>query len=98
MDRPMRPWALILGLGLVSGGCARLRTDPEPVAALPARSPDAAVPAPKAERPLSLRESVERAMQHVPALRAARARADGAAAGIDLADTAWLPRIDFVWQ
>jgi outer membrane protein len=97
MNGPIRPWALVLGLCLAAGGCARLRTDPEP-AMPPARSPEPVVVAPKPAGPLGLRDSVEQAMQHVPALRAARARADGAAAGIDLADTAYLPRIDFVWQ
>lgn len=47
---------------------------------------------------LDVRACVDFALSHVPALRTARARADATAAGIELADTAYLPRVDLVWQ
>jgi outer membrane protein TolC len=93
----MRPSLLVLGLWLAAAGCVRLRTDPEP-------APEAAVrrdippPPAKLDGPLDVHRSVELASLHAPAIRVARAQADAAAAGMDLAGTAYLPRIDLVWQ
>jgi outer membrane protein TolC len=89
---------LLLVLALATAGCIRLRSDPEPRLPAPARDAGPSAPSPKADGPLDVRNCVEFALGHVPALRTARARADATAAGIDLADTAYLPRVDLVWQ
>lgn len=93
----MRVWrrSVVLVLGLA--GCSSRAAVPDPILPAPAPVAERRDPAP-AEGPLDLRRCVDQALLHVPAIRAARARADSAAAGMDLADTAWLPRIDLVWQ
>src|SRR5258706_15655573 len=93
----MRVWILALVLCTAAGGCAGrgIVADP-PMDPAPYR--DNSPPPPRFEGPLDVRKSVERAILHAPALRTARARADAAAAGMDLADTAFLPRVDFIWQ
>lgn len=48
--------------------------------------------------PLSLNQAVEYALANYPAVQAVLARADAAAAGVDLARTAYLPRTDLLWQ
>lgn len=93
----MRAWILALGLCAAVGGCVGRRTSQEPVLEFGARSDPPIVP-PRVEGPLDVRKSVDQALLHVPALRTARARADAATAGTDLADTAYLPRVDLVWQ
>jgi outer membrane protein len=50
------------------------------------------------EGPVTLQQAVEIALSNYPSIRAARARAEAASAGIDLANTAYLPRIDLLWQ
>ena len=47
---------------------------------------------------LSLNSAVELALKNFPAIRAARARAGAADAGVDLARTPYLPKIDLLWQ
>ena len=47
---------------------------------------------------LTLNQAVDRALSNYPSLQAARAQAAAASAGIDLARTAYLPRIDLLWQ
>jgi outer membrane protein TolC len=51
-----------------------------------------------AQQPLRLEAAVDLAIANYPAVRAARARAQAAEAGIDLARTAYLPRTDLLWQ
>jgi len=48
--------------------------------------------------PVTLQQAVEIALSNYPSIRAARARVDAAGGGIDLANTAYLPRIDLLWQ
>jgi outer membrane protein TolC len=48
--------------------------------------------------PLDVQRAVATAQVHAPAIRTARARVDVTNAGVDLADTAYLPRLDLVWQ
>lgn len=50
------------------------------------------------DEPLTIAAAVEQAVGSAPAIRAARARAEAAAAGMDLADTAYLPRVDLLWM
>jgi outer membrane protein TolC len=45
-----------------------------------------------------VQRAVAAAQLHAPAIRTARARVEGANAGVELADTAYLPRLDLVWQ
>ncbi|MBI4454833.1 MAG: TolC family protein [Acidobacteria bacterium] len=49
-------------------------------------------------QPLSLSAAVDFATRNYPAIRASRARAAAAGAGVDLARTAYLPRLDLLWQ
>jgi outer membrane protein len=89
---------IFLVLGLLAAGCR-----------VPARAPDVgpegyvfhpppSSPPPQPGGPLTLEEAVRTATGSTPAIRAARARAEAAAAGMDLADTAYLPRVDLLWQ
>src|SRR5205085_3562144 len=48
--------------------------------------------------PLTLDEAVQAALDHYPAIRERRARAQAADEGIGVARTAYLPRIDLLWQ
>ena len=48
--------------------------------------------------PITLGRAVDTAMSNYPEIRAARARAEAANAGIELAKTSYLPRTDFLWQ
>jgi outer membrane protein len=50
------------------------------------------------ESPLTLPGAVELARQHFPAIKAARAEAGAAEAGIELARTSLLPKTEFDWQ
>jgi len=90
----MRVFVFLLGCGLATAGCARSRRETEPIPPAPPARADA----PPAEGPLDVRRAVATAQLHAPAIRTARARIDVANAGIDLADTAYLPRLDLVWQ
>lgn len=47
---------------------------------------------------ITLEQAVAAALSNYPEIRAARARADAASAGIDLAKTSYLPRTDLLWQ
>src|SRR5204862_3450752 len=96
--RPQMMQRLLLVLGLLATGCR-----------VPPRAPDVgpegyvfhpppAPPPPKAEGPLTIAEAVRTATESTPAIRVARARAQAAAAGMDLVDTAYLPRVDLLWQ
>lgn len=49
-------------------------------------------------QPVTLGTAVEAALGNYPSIRGARAQADSAAAGIDLARTSYLPRADMLWQ
>jgi outer membrane protein TolC len=90
----MKVYLFFLGCGLAAAGCARSRPERQPVPP----APSAKAEAPPSEGPLDVRLAVGTAQRHAPAIRTARARADVANAGIDLADTAYLPRLDLVWQ
>ncbi len=50
------------------------------------------------EPPLSMAQAVDQALRNNPAIRASQAQVSAAAAGVDLARTAFLPRADFVGQ
>ncbi|HSQ24086.1 MAG TPA: TolC family protein [Pyrinomonadaceae bacterium] len=56
----------------------------------------AQTPAP--QTPIKLAEAVELAESNYPAIRTAQAQTGAASAGIDLARTAYLPRLDLLWQ
>jgi hypothetical protein len=47
---------------------------------------------------MSLEQAVAAALSNYPEIRAARARAEAARAGVDLAKTSYLPRTDLLWQ
>src|SRR5262249_53223939 len=48
--------------------------------------------------PLSLNDAIQLAMQNYPAIKESRARAQAAEEGVDVARTAYLPRLDLYWQ
>lgn len=48
--------------------------------------------------PLTLDEVVQLALKNHPAIRESRARAEAANEGVDVAQTAYLPRFDLLWQ
>jgi outer membrane protein TolC len=98
MTDSMNARAIALGILLAASGCAEPDRPALPPPGPERRAEPAPSPPPRMEGPLDLRRAIDEGARHVPALRTARARADAAAAGIDLADTAWLPRIDLLWQ
>jgi outer membrane protein len=49
-------------------------------------------------RTLNFEEAVELALKNYPAIRAAHAQRQAAEAGVDLARTNYLPRVDMIWQ
>lgn len=51
-----------------------------------------------AQQPMNLEQAVAAALSNYPEIRAARARAEAASAGIELAKTSYLPRTDLLWQ
>src|SRR5215831_3159681 len=51
-----------------------------------------------AASPLSMRQAVESALRNYPAVTVSQEQVNAAAAGIDLARTAYLPRIDSLAQ
>ena len=71
-------------VGLAVVGCV---LSPGPVAAQPAAS-----------GPLSLNDAVQLALKNYPAIKESRARAQAADEGIGVARTAYLPRLDLLWQ
>lgn len=60
--------------------------------------PLASVPQELPKEPIEINTAVRIALDNFPSIRAARARLDSAAAGIDLTNAAYLPRVDLVWQ
>ncbi len=48
--------------------------------------------------PLSLHDAIQRALENYPAIRESRARAQAAEEGVGVARTAYLPRLDMIWQ
>jgi len=61
-------------------------------------SPGHAVAQPAASGPLSLNDAVQLALMNYPAIKESRARAQAADEGIGVARTAYLPRLDMLWQ
>lgn len=58
----------------------------------------ASVTAQETTNRLTLESAIELSLKNFPAIRAARAQAGAAAAGIGLARTSYLPRADLLWQ
>src|SRR5438552_3183617 len=48
--------------------------------------------------PLTLGDAVQLALTNYPAIKESRARAQAAAEGVGVAQTAYLPRVDMIWQ
>jgi outer membrane protein len=48
--------------------------------------------------PISVNDAIELSLKNYPAIKESRARAQAAEAGIGVARTAYLPRLDMVWQ
>src|SRR5438093_13130563 len=61
-------------------------------------SPGRVVAQPQASGPLSLNDAVQLALKNYPAIKESRARAQAANEGIGVARTAYLPRLDMLWQ
>ena len=61
-------------------------------------SPATAVAQDSQSQPLMLSAAVDLALGNYPSVRASRAQAAAAEASIDIARTAYLPRVDMVWQ
>lgn len=58
----------------------------------------AAAQSPAPQPPIKLAEAVQLAESNYPSIRTAQAQVGVASAGIDLARTAYLPRLDLLWQ
>src|SRR2546426_4622087 len=61
-------------------------------------SPAPALAQPVGTGPLALNDAIELALKNYPAIKESRARAQAAEEGIGVARTAYLPRLDMVWQ
>src|SRR5437870_9159564 len=61
-------------------------------------SPGRAAAQPPASGPLSLSGAVQLALKNYPAIKESRARAQAAEEGVGVARTAYLPRLDIMWQ
>src|SRR5881409_1550862 len=61
-------------------------------------SPGRVVAQSQASGPLSLNDAVALALKNYPAIKESRARAQAADEGIGVARTAYLPRLDMLWQ
>src|SRR5438309_11957883 len=61
-------------------------------------SPGRAVAQPAPSGPLSLNDAIQLALRNYPAIKESRARAQAADEGIGVARTAFLPRLDLIWQ
>src|SRR5438128_6551818 len=61
-------------------------------------SPAPALAQPVGSGPLALNDAVQLALKNYPAIKESRARAQAAEEGIGVARTAYLPRLDMVWQ
>lgn len=53
---------------------------------------------PAASGPLTLNDAIQLALKNYPAIKESRARAQAAEAGVGVARTAYLPRLDMLWQ
>src|SRR5207249_5273020 len=71
-------------IGLAVVGCVLGRTDAA------AQSPGAG--------PLTLSDAIQLALKNYPAIKESQARAQAAEEGVGVARTAYLPRLDVVWQ
>src|SRR5713101_3186980 len=49
-------------------------------------------------RPLTLSDAIQLALKNYPAIKESRARAQAAQEGVGVARTAYLPRLDMIWQ
>jgi outer membrane protein TolC len=58
---------------------------------------DASAQSPNAG-PLTLNDAIQRALKNYPAIKESRARAQAAEEGVGVARTAYLPRLDMLWQ
>lgn len=97
MRRPERRFpGLSLAAFVALAGCGT-PPEPPPPAWIPSPPPPTSAPA-GAAGPLDLPAAIGRAMKEAPLVRAARSRVDAAEAGTDLAQTAYLPRLDLLWQ
>src|SRR3989440_7627716 len=61
-------------------------------------SPGRAVAQPAPSGPLSLYDAIQLALKNYPAIKESRARAQAAEEGVGVARTAYLPRLDMMWQ
>src|SRR5436309_1193489 len=61
-------------------------------------SPGPAAAQPAASGPLSLNDAAQLALKNYPAIKESRARAQAADEGVGVARTAFLPRLDMMWQ
>src|SRR5438128_11346384 len=61
-------------------------------------NPARAVGQTTASGPLTLNDAIQLALRNYPAIKESRARAQAAEEGIGVARTAFLPRLDMVWQ
>src|SRR5438552_7995807 len=61
-------------------------------------SPGAAGAQPAATGPLSLNDAIQLALKNYPAIKESHARAQAAEEGVGVARTAYLPRLDMLWQ
>src|SRR5689334_817867 len=52
----------------------------------------------RAQAPLTLADAMDYAADHYPTVRAAIEQVNASAAGVDIARSAYLPRLDAVWQ
>jgi outer membrane protein TolC len=59
---------------------------------------DAGLAQNRSQRTLNFERAVELALKNYPAIRAAQAQRQAAEAGVDLARTTYLPRVDMTWQ
>jgi outer membrane protein len=61
-------------------------------------SPSRAVAQTAPSGPLSLNDAIELALKNYPTIKETRARAQAAEEGVGVARTAYLPRLDLIWQ
>lgn len=88
----------IWGCGVL--GACRGRTPREPETYIPpaSASQEKGQAATMPGEPLALPQAVDIALRNYPAIRTAQARVEAAQAGVDYAGTAYLPRLDLLWQ
>lgn len=88
----------VLACGVLGACGSRTFREPEGISFSPTISPERS-PAPVLPaEPLAVSEAVELALRNYPSIRTAQARVEAAHAGIDYARTAYLPRLDLLWQ